>query len=241
MPVSCPGILYALVQLVDDGNMTEGRPLDAARVALVRDRLGVLLLEQPGAFEDYDTAVLRVTPNMWWDEKRKRIGNSTMLASLAHSWPDQPLSGKLGAYYAVSITAWTIAQRPSELPHWVGQSPASKALLKKVALQTGRTEEEMKRWALHLDDRKKRAVEELAQGACAKMRRAVLVLVSRAEDELLATRYPFGLTRRGYDVRRGLKMQGNGELRQGAKARHVERRWRAASAEFRAAEVFASN
>jgi hypothetical protein len=42
--------------------------------------------------------------------------------------------------------------------------------------------------------------------------------------------YPFGLTRHGRDQRGGLKMLGDGELRQAAKARRVGRRWRAASA-----------
>ena len=53
--------------------------------------------------------------------------------------------------------------------------------------------------------------------------------------------YPFGLTRHGQTTFGTVKMLGDGELRQAAKARHVERRWRAASAEFRPAREFASN
>jgi len=53
--------------------------------------------------------------------------------------------------------------------------------------------------------------------------------------------YPFGLTRHGQTTFGAVKMLGDGELRQTAKARHVERRWRAASAEFRPAREFASN
>ena len=53
--------------------------------------------------------------------------------------------------------------------------------------------------------------------------------------------YPFGLTRHGQTPLGAVKMSGDGELRQAAKARHVERRWRAACAEFRPARESASN
>jgi len=79
--------------------VTEGRALDAARIAIVRDRLGALLAEQPGAFDTYDTGVQKATPAMWWDEARKVIGNPEFAAWIARFWPDQPLSG-------VSVQGW---------------------------------------------------------------------------------------------------------------------------------------
>jgi len=108
-------VLYDRLLMVNNGKVTEGKPLDAARVALVRDRIGRVLLEQPGAFDDYDTEVQHVTPRMWWNKKKKRIGNPILLAWLARHWPSQPLSGRLGAYYEVSIAAWAIAQRRPSL------------------------------------------------------------------------------------------------------------------------------
>ena len=65
----------------------------------------------------------------------------------------------------------------------------------------------------------------------------------RAEprSKALFVLYPFGLTRHGQTAHTVIKMLSDGKLKQAAKARHVERRWRAASAEFRGARVFASN
>ena len=181
-------MLYGLVQLVDNGSVTEGKPLDAARVALIRDRLGELLLEQTGAFETYDTGVQRVTPAMWWDEAEKKIGNPIQLAWVARCWPNQPLSGTIATFYEISLAAWGIAQRPSELPKWLGKSPKSKAFLRKLALQTGRTEERARVLSANFDDRRKREAEELVQIAAAKFRRAVSLLISHADDELAAAR-----------------------------------------------------
>lgn len=181
-------MLYGLVQLVDTGSVTEGRPLDAARIAIVRDRLGALLAEQPGAFETYDTGVQTVTPAAWWDDDRKVINNPEFVAWLARFWPGQPLSGTLGACFEVSIKAWNITQRPSERRRWEGVSPESKAHLKAQAKATKRSEESLRRLSKNFDDRKHCEAVQLVQTAAAKLRAAAELLSESADEKLEAAR-----------------------------------------------------
>jgi hypothetical protein len=188
MPVAGMGMLYEWLQLVETGNVTEGKPLDAVRIALVRDRLGALLAEQPGAFDNYDTGVQLATPAMWWDEARKVVGHPEFLAWLARFWPDQPLSGTLGAYYEISITASGIAQRPHERPRWEGVSPESKARLKILAKVTKRDEASLRRMSKNFDDRKYSEAIALVQIAAAKLRAAEVLLSESAEERLGAAR-----------------------------------------------------
>lgn len=188
MPVAGMGRLYGWVQLVNTGRVTEGKALDAARIAIVRDRLGALLAEQPGAFDTYDTGLQTATAAAWWDEHRKVIANPGFAAWLARFWPDQPLSGTLGAYYEVSITAWSIAQRPSERSRWEGVSPESKAHLKTQAKATKRSEESLRRIGKNFDDRKHREAVQLVQIAAAKLRAAAELLSQSAEERLGAAR-----------------------------------------------------
>jgi hypothetical protein len=164
--------------------VTEGQPLDAARIAIVRDRLGALLVEQPGAFDSYDTGVQIATPAMWWDDARKVVGHPEFVAWLARFWPNQPLSRTLGAYYEISITAWGIAQRPNERPRWEGVSPESKAYLKTLAKVTKRNEASLRRLSKNFDDRKHREAVQLVQVAAAKLRAAAALLKASAEDRL---------------------------------------------------------
>jgi hypothetical protein len=178
------GRLYAWVKLVNTGSVTEGRALDAARIAVVRDRLGALLAEQPGAFETYDTGIQTATPAMWWDDSRKVIGSPEFAAWLARFWPDQPLSGTLGAYYEISITARGIAQRPSERPRWEGVSPESKARLKNIAKVTKRDEASLRRLSKNFDDRKHREAIQFVQVAAAKLRAAAALLSESAQERL---------------------------------------------------------
>lgn len=168
--------------------MTEGKPLDAARIALVRDRLGALLAEQPGAFETYETGVHTATPKLWWDDERKVIANPEFVAWLARFWPHQPLSGTLGAYYQISITAWGIAQRPAERPRWEGVSPESKAHLNALGKATKRSEASLRRMGKKFDDRKHREAAQLVQVAAAKLRAAAVLLSESAEEQLGAAR-----------------------------------------------------
>ncbi len=181
-------MLYDRVQLVDTGSVTEGRPLDAARIAFVRDRLGALLAEQPGAFETYETGAQTATPKLWWDDDRKVITNPEFVAWLARFWPNQPLSGTLGAYYEISITAWGIAQRPAERPRWEGVSPESKAHLNALGKATKRSEASLRRMGKQFDDRKHREAAQLVQVAAAKLRAAAALLSDSAEEQLRAAR-----------------------------------------------------
>jgi hypothetical protein len=189
MPVAGMGMLYGLVQLVDTGSVTQGKPLDAARIALVRDRLGALLAEQPGAFETYDTEVQEgVTPATWWDDERKVIANPTVAGWLARFWPDQPLSRTLGAYCRVADEAWNITQRPTQRRRWEGVSPESKAYLKTQAKLTKRSEESLRRLSKKFDDRKHREAVQLVRTAAAKLRAAAKLLSESAEEKLEADR-----------------------------------------------------
>ncbi len=99
--------------------MTEATPLDPARVALIRDRLGAFLMEQPGAFETHDIGTQVVTREFLWNEDTQTIASPEQLAWLARArWSGQPLAGKLGEFYAVSIAAARVAERPNTRDLW---------------------------------------------------------------------------------------------------------------------------
>jgi hypothetical protein len=171
--------------LVDAGWVTEVNPLDAARTLLICLRLEALLLEQPGAFEMCSTEVQTVTPEMWWDKEHKVVRNPDTLAWVARFWPDQPLSGTIGAYYEVSLAACSIAHRPDERVRW--ERVEARARANSSAARNGTaaaTAQVMEVTARSFDDRKHREAAQLVQVGAAKLRAAARLLADCAEMRL---------------------------------------------------------
>lgn len=168
--------------------MTEVRPLNAARVALIRDRLAALLVEQRGAFKGYDTGLQRVTPRTWWDRRTRSVTNPLMLVAVAKHWPSQPLAARLATFYEISIAALGIAERPLFRSRWAGQAPESLAFVEDTAKRTGRSVEVLQRMGKAFDDRKHRQAEALIQDALAKVRAAETLLIQRAKEEISGMR-----------------------------------------------------
>jgi hypothetical protein len=178
--------------LVDAGWVTEVNPLDAARTLLICLRLQALLLEQPGAFEVCPTEVQTVTPEMWWDKEHKVVRNPDTLAWVARFWPDQPLSGTIGAYYEVSLAACSIAHRPDERVRWEGiaaQVTANSSAVRNDSADA--TGQGMRAMATSFDDRKHREAAQLVQVGAAKLRAAARLLADFAGARLAAEVEPF--------------------------------------------------
>lgn len=171
--------------------MTEVNPLDAGRTLLICLRLQALLLEQPGAFEVCPTEVQTVTPEMWWDEEHKVVRNPDTLAWVARFWPDQPLSGTIGAYYEVSLAACSIAHRPDERVRW--ERVEARARANSSAARNGTavaTAQVMEITATNFDDRKQREAAQLVQVGAAKLRAAARQLADCADARLAVVSAP---------------------------------------------------
>ncbi|MDX2055678.1 MAG: hypothetical protein SFV15_24965 [Polyangiaceae bacterium] len=163
--------------------MTVRSELDGARVALIRDRLGALLVGQPGAFENYKTAVQLVTPWMWCAEDRKTITNPEVVAWLAkHFWPDQPFSRLLADYYAISVAASVVAERPAVRKKLYEGGEWATDIFKR----TGKTADSLPRLRMVFDDNKQKEAEVLLRGAAANIRGAAELLGKQAEARIIS-------------------------------------------------------
>ena len=152
--------------------MTEGTPLDPARVALIRDRLGTFLMEQPGAFETHDIGTRVITREFLWNEDTQAIASPELLSFVARAfWTGQPLAGKLGEFYAISIAAARVAERPRIRELWHGHTEHAQAYLH----FTNSSPEALPIIRSTFSD-KKRDTAELLDDAAAMIRRAAKAL-----------------------------------------------------------------
>lgn len=164
--------------------MASPKPLDVARIREISERLGTLLVEQPGAFDVYSTETGPIAPEHWWDFSEERVRQYDTVESVASLWPDQPLAGELGTMLWVANAAACFAERPSSL-EMLRRQETDEARRAKESGGVSRKPASMRAF---LDDRTERKADRLVRDAWAILKRAEVLYREVGEARLAANR-----------------------------------------------------